>query len=694
MKKIIIIFLTILININLVYSQIKIKKVKGKVQVLLISTDKKNWKKAQVDMILSDKDKIRTGKNSSINLKSKSYDIIVHEKSILLIDSVFKQDNKLTILNVINGKIRIISSSITKEEKIIIQTKNSEITPTGTDFVVDFNGTSKTKAYVFNGKVNMLNPNKPASPMEIKAYQMSSIKGKNPPLKPTDIPENILNQYNIPPKPQLIKPLVVEPPKKIMKIIEPIAVTEKKEIKPLAEIPKKEQPKPKEEIKEKPEPKPEPEKKEENKPEEKKEPWCKDPTLKFHLNFDIMYSEFNNVGHILLALMPEFIYCRIGLGLYLPIYYNYKYNFLKPKKSWYNHNEWDFASPSDSAHDLWIKFLYIRYGKKGDPLYIRIGGLNSVSLGNGFIINDYSNMLNFPKIRKLGLQFDYIYNKIVGVETIFDDMSNLKLYGGRFLGFPLWFNPNPGLLNKLQLGLTLMYNKMDENNRVINWGIDLGLPLIQSEMFNLHYGIDLATFSVNAQDLLNKTGWVSSDNYGFSTGFKGNIAILIYRAEYRYLKDGYIPEYFDSFFDIQRKNKYLALITMYNSSLSTLNGYLANIGFRIGQAGEIGFVYQEYYGDDNYTTNKTKLYLTLSRGVISKFYGTAAYHKLNVVGLTGKKSLFGNLYDPNTMLSFDGGVGILPFSYITLSYRKTFEYDSVGNLQSYETYSTGFSIGF
>lgn len=693
MKRVIIIFLTILINLNLVYSQIKVKEVKGKVQVLLISTGKKNWKNAQVDMILSDKDKIRTGKNSSIDLKSKSYNIIVLEKSILLIDTVFKNDDKLTILNVINGKIRITSSGIIKEEKIIIQTKNSEITPTGTDFIVDFNGTSKTKAYVFNGKVSMLNPNKASSPIEIKSYQMSSIEGKNLPLKPTDVPQNILNQYNIPSKPQLIEPIIKPPLKKV----EPKVVTEKKKPEPLKEIPKKEQPKPtKEEIKEKqkPEPKPEPEKKEEKKPEEKKEPWCKDPTLKFHLNFDIMYSEFNNVGHILLALMPEFSYCRIGLGLYLPIYYNYKYNFLKPKKSWYNHNEWDFASPSDSAHDLWIKFLYIRYGKKGDSLYIRIGGLNSVSLGNGFIINDYSNMLNFPKVRKLGLQFDYIYNKIVGVETIFDNISNLKLYGGRFLVFPLWFNTNLGILNKLQLGSTLMYNKMDENNKIINWGIDLGLPLIQNEMFNLHYGIDWATFSVNAQDLLNETGWVGSDNYGFSTGFKGNIAILIYRAEYRYLKDGYIPEYFDSFFDIQRDSKYEALIAMYNFSLSTLNGYLANIGFRIGQAGEVGFVYQEYYDEDNNSSNKAKLYLTLNKGVISKFYGTAAYHKLNIVGLTGKKSLFGNLYDPNTMLSFDGGIGILPFSYITLSYRKTFEYDSVGNLQSYETYSTGFSIGF
>ncbi len=681
MKKVIFIIVFFIISTISAYSEIKISNISGRVQVFLNSQQKKRWITPDFDTKIFEKDKIRTGKNSSITLKSKSYEIILLEKSILLLNNIYQDNNKnLTVLYVLKGKVRVKNDELNTDEKIRILTKNSEISPDGTDLVVDFNGINNTAVYVFDGKAKVLNPNKPSNVVDLKSYEMSTIKNKKQPAKPENIPDKILKEYNVPPKPALMQPGIKEPVKPEIKP-EPEKKLAVKEPKP--EKPKKKKKKPK------------PEKKEKKKPEEKKEPWCKDPTLKFRINFNIMYTEFNKTGHIMLALMPELIYCKIGVGFYFPIYYNYKYNFLKPKESWYNHDEWDFKSPSDSAHDLWIKFVYIRYGKKGDPLFIRIGGLRAVTIANGFIMNDYSNMLNFPKKRKLGLQFDFIYNKFIGFETIFGDLNILRLYGGRFLIFPLWFNPNLGLLNKLQMGVTLIYDKIEERKKVINWGLDVGLPIVESKIFNLRYGIDYAVFSVKAPDDLNKNGWISSDNYGFSTGFKGNLSILIFRAEYRYLENGYICEYFDSFYDLTRKSKYDELINMYKKvNISTWNGYLANIGFRLGKVGEIGGVYQEYYSDSNKTANKAKVYLTLERGVISKFYGTAAYHKVNIVGLTGRKSLFGNLYDPNTMLAFDGGIAVLPFTYITLSYRKSFEYDENGDLKTYETYSTGLSIGF
>ncbi|MBU1077124.1 MAG: hypothetical protein KKH98_07520, partial [Spirochaetes bacterium] len=602
--------------------------------------------------------------------------------------------NSTTVIKILRGTLRIKSISFAKEENIIIQTKNSEIIPSGTDLVIDYNGSLDTSVYVFDGKAQVLNPNQASSPVQVNAYQMSSVSGKNIPAAPSDIPDNILKTYDVPPKPELIQPIIKAPEttEEVKTIPETPPVVEEPKMGP---EPLPEQPKPEVKPEAKPKPKKKPEKKPEKKPVEKKEPWCKDPKLEFHLNFDLMYAEFNKQGHVLLALMPEFVYCKIGLAFYLPIYYNYKYNFMKPKKSWYNFTDWDFSSPKDSAHDLWIKFLYIRYGKKGDPFFIRIGGLSGVTFANGFIMNDYSNMLNFPKIRKLGLQFDYIFSKFIGFETLFDDVSDLKLYGGRFVVFPFGLAPDLGMLTRIQIGSTLIYDKIGKNDRVINWGLDLGFPLVESNIFNLRYGIDYATFSVKAPDTLNKDGWVSSGNYGFSTGFKGNIAIIVYRAEYRYLKDGYIPEYFDNFYDLNREIKYAGLITMYNTSgLPTWNGYLANAGFQIAGAGEVGGTYQEYYDENNNTFNKAKLYLTIKKGVIPKFYGTAAYHKINVVGLTGIRGLFGTLYDENTTLTFDGGFSLIPFTYITLSYQKSFEYDEDGNLQSYETYSTGLSLGF
>jgi len=140
----------------------------------------------------------------------------------------------------------------------------------------------------------------------------------------------------------------------------------------------------------------------------------------------------NNTGLMLLAFMPEFGYCKIGLGLYLPIIFP----ILTPNdffysKRWYNHNEWDFMGFSDSLHDLAIKIIYVRYGHKGDPLYARIGSLPSVTLGNGFIMNNYSNMLDFPTVRRIGLEFAYVYNHLAGIELFSSDITRNKLLAYR-----------------------------------------------------------------------------------------------------------------------------------------------------------------------------------------------------------------------------------------------------------------------
>ncbi|MDD5066573.1 MAG: FecR family protein [bacterium] len=689
MKKISVILFFLLFSAWDGTAQITVTRMNNRAEVLMASLNEKSWRTAELNMILNSQDRIRTGKNSTLTLKSLSYEVIVYDKSTVILDDIL--ENHITV-KVMNGNLRVSSHTLDKKEELIVKTGNSQVIPAGSDFVVNYTTRDTTSLYVFDGKVNIANLEMAQNMTQVDAYKMTSVVAGDPPLPVSDIPENILQQYNVAAKPQLIQPKIEEP-KPREPVITPVPEPEKK-----AEEPKEPE-KPKEELKKEEPPKEEPKKeepkKEEPKPEEKKEPWCKDPRLKFSFNMDMQYMEFNNIGHFSLALMPEFSYCRIGVGLYLPVYYDYRYNFLKPRKSWYNYNEWDFMGFNDSIHDLWIKFLYIRYGQKGDPLYIRIGGLNSVTFGNGFIMYDYSNMVYFPKVRKLGLQLDYTYEKIMGVETMFNDLNRLNLYGGRFLIYPLFFQPDLALLNKLQLGTTMVYDRLDSENKVINWGLDLGLPLVESDLFNLRYGIDWATFSVYSPLSLETQNWEGSDNWGFATGFRGNLSFLKYRAEYRYLLDGYIPEYFDSFYEIQRSQKFLGLLAMYQDpSPGSLNGYLVMTGVGIGGAGEIGAVFQEYYDEHNRASNKAKVYLTLSKGIIPMFYGTASYNKINVVGMTGPRSLFGRLYDQNTMLVFDGAIRIMPFFFLKIYYQRTFQYDSSGKLQSYETYSTGFSIGF
>ncbi len=153
MKKVLLIPVIILLTSNILYSQISITTYRGKVQALLLSKNKKQWKNVNTTMQLYDKDKIRTGREASLELKSKSYIIFIQENSIIILDKVYGQGNIRTEMYIIKGQLRIKSISLAREENIIIRTKNSEITPKGTDFVIGYDGFKDTSVYVFDGKV-------------------------------------------------------------------------------------------------------------------------------------------------------------------------------------------------------------------------------------------------------------------------------------------------------------------------------------------------------------------------------------------------------------------------------------------------------------------------------------------------------------------------------------------------------------
>ncbi len=696
LKKIVI--YTIMLSIFPLYlfsgNNIQIIGFTNKVELMQLSKRKRSWKLVNIGDILDKKDKLRTGQQGKALLNFRDYNFSLLNFSLLKVKSVPTDTRNRLILDVKYGKIRVksVTESSNKNYEVVINTIYSTIKLKGTDVVVDAGIGQPNNIYVFEGDVIVNSKNNPGKPVTLKANQMLKIDANSSDIKPVDIPKEIYKEYNVkaPVPPAPVKPEPKTEPKK-----EPVpqvtAKTNKKEEKKVVQKPKpRKKPKPKKQAKKK-----------KKKQEKKKEPWCKNPHFEFKFNMDFQYLNVNNTGLMLLAFMPEFGYCKIGLGLYLPIIFP----ILTPNdffysKRWYNHNEWDFMGFSDSLHDLAIKIIYVRYGHKGDPLYARIGSLPSVTLGNGFIMNNYSNMLDFPTVRRIGLEFAYVYNHLVGIELFSSDITKNKLLAYRLMGFPLGWNKSFGLLYKLEIGQTFVIDKeaSGSKNKVINWGFDLGLPLVSTPIFNLRYGMDWATYSVYAPDFFGKEEWKGSGNWGFTTGFRGNILIFLYRAEYRYLKDNYISEYFDSFYEVQgmREIKFLSLLNMYTSdSKDVLNGYFADIGLKILNAGAVGACYQEYYNKDNVMqNNKAELYLRVKKGVIPLFYGTASYDKINVVGLTGPRGLFGSLYSENTILTFDGGIKLISIMYIKLFYQKTFYYDSNGDLKSNVTYSLGMNLGF
>ena len=70
-------------------------------------------------------------------------------------------------------------------------------------------------------------------------------------------------------------------------------------------------------------------------------------------------------------------------------------------------DEWDFSSRKKSKNSIIDKIYYVRYGKKWDPFYFQIGALDNVTIGQGILVNRYSNTILYPQVRKVGMEVKF-----------------------------------------------------------------------------------------------------------------------------------------------------------------------------------------------------------------------------------------------------------------------------------------------
>ena len=118
------------------------------------------------------------------------------------------------------------------------------------------------------------------------------------------------------------------------------------------------------------------------------------------------------------ALRPELSFGKLGVGLDLVLYIDNEGNIRE--------DEWDEAS------DIFDKFLFIRWGQKSDPFWFKWGSLNNVTLGYGGLLGGYSNMMEFPSVRKVGINTGIAFGNF-GTELF---LSNIKDFtrGGTLMG--------------------------------------------------------------------------------------------------------------------------------------------------------------------------------------------------------------------------------------------------------------------
>jgi hypothetical protein len=124
------------------------------------------------------------------------------------------------------------------------------------------------------------------------------------------------------------------------------------------------------------------------------------------------------------ALRPAFNIGKIGVGLDLVLYIDQEGKIRQD----------DWNNPAA----ILDKIYFLSWGKKNqDPFYIRVGGLENVTMGNGIALSGYTNMLDYPDVKRMGTEFS-LQTKKIGLEGFIADWKELGgesslpgLIGGR-----------------------------------------------------------------------------------------------------------------------------------------------------------------------------------------------------------------------------------------------------------------------
>ncbi len=149
--------------------------------------------------------------------------------------------------------------------------------------------------------------------------------------------------------------------------------------------------------------------------EQEPKPSAKKP---LNLGLGVGSATIDGVIYNQVALRPELSFGKLGIGLDLVMYIDNEGGIRK--------DEWNEAS------DFIDKFLFIRWGQKSDPFWFKWGSLNNVTIGYGGLLAGYSNMMEFPSVRKVGINTGVSFGNF-GTELFLSNMKDFSR-GGTLMG--------------------------------------------------------------------------------------------------------------------------------------------------------------------------------------------------------------------------------------------------------------------
>jgi len=125
----------------------------------------------------------------------------------------------------------------------------------------------------------------------------------------------------------------------------------------------------------------------------------------------------NNQVYNHFSVRPEIAFGKFGLGLDIYFYFD-------DDGELYDKN-WDFSSGKAAYKTLVDKIYYLRWGLPYDDAYFRIGALPNITLGNGSLIKGYSNVMDYPRVRRAGFNFKYKFSNF-RLQFVHSDLKELE----------------------------------------------------------------------------------------------------------------------------------------------------------------------------------------------------------------------------------------------------------------------------
>jgi hypothetical protein len=342
---------------------------------------------------------------------------------------------------------------------------------------------------------------------------------------------------------------------------------------------------------------------------------------------------------------------RLGIGVDVPIW---KFGvffdveaFIDPNGK-FSDKGWRFNDDRDYMEAFTRKIRYIRFGHEQDPVFVKVGGISDVTLGYGFIVDRFTNMLHYPDQKLLGAQICLNAITPIGltVQAFGADAQEFRTHDNGGLGAarlavcPLKTLAIP-IVSWIAVGGTFAYDrnlyaparqwKQSKEEKLIGAFDGLGIltDTVKQALRDAGYDPDNTLSQIAAENEAKKrvepfgiiggdisvpiisTSLLSLDVYaqgakrsdtvhGWGVGAPG-VALKVWRLsanlEYRYINGRFMPGFFGPYYLDERLIRDPTISTKVDSLPDdTLNGAFGRLGFDLFGALTLSGGYQYMVG--------------------------------------------------------------------------------------------------